>query len=115
MTRTCPEGCPAHKERTMALDDNATATLDLDEVRIKKWTGNPDRDYDWEPCVLCRRPVRMDRPVFMVCQIDGGSTLIAFDAITPETESDPGYVGCHPVGSSCRGKLPKRFVQRFLD
>tara|TARA_R100000008_G_scaffold68223_1_gene45419 strand:+ start:969 stop:1271 length:303 start_codon:yes stop_codon:yes gene_type:complete len=96
---------------------NSPDTLVLDEIEtsIKRWSGNTDRDYDWEPCVLCRRPVRMDRPVFMICMIDGGSKLIAFDAVTAEIEDRSDFVGCHPVGSSCRKKLPKRFVQRFLD
>ena len=100
----------------MAIAENTTDTLVLDEIKdsIKGWNGNPDPDYDWEPCVLCRRPVRMDRPVFMICMIDGGDALIAFDAVTAEMSERNDFVGCHPVGSTCRKKLPKRFVQRFL-
>ena len=98
----------------MTIAKNETDTLALEEIKdsIKRWSGNPDRDYDWEPCVLCGRPVRMDRPAFMICMIDGGSKLIAFDAVTAEMEERNDFVGCHPVGPSCRKRLPKRFVQR---
>ena len=54
------------------------------------------------PCLLCGRPV--SEPWSHVVQlVDGGRFIVPEDA--PEDVTDPGYVGCWPVGSECYQRL----------
>lgn len=54
------------------------------------------------PCLLCGDPV--SPPWNHVVQlVDGGATIVPEDAQVDVT--DPGYVGCWPVGGRCWQKL----------
>jgi hypothetical protein len=57
---------------------------------------------EW-PCALCGKPVK--EPSLSVEVTHGGAAFVKAD--TTADENDPGYMGCHRVGSDCAKKLKK--------
>lgn len=65
------------------------------------------------PCCLCGKPVLMSNDPPMAEVHDGGSFVLASD---PEPDqSDPGYMGWFPVGTSCVRKLRKAGVKIYPE
>lgn len=89
-------------------------TLDFFELEasINKYEGDRVPDAPWDPCVLCDRPIRTDRPYFEIVLVDHGSTLMAIDAVTDEIENADHYHGSHTIGPGCRKKVPAKFYYR---
>jgi hypothetical protein len=59
---------------------------------------------DKTPCALCGRPVSEPWP-HTVQIVEGGGTLIPEDE--PADVTDPGYLGCWPIGSRCWARVAK--------
>jgi tRNA U34 2-thiouridine synthase MnmA/TrmU len=55
------------------------------------------------PCALCGKPVK--EPSLFIEVTNGGATFVKVGTVADE--NDPGYMGCHRVGSDCAKKLKK--------
>lgn len=84
------------------MSDN-TWFVPLEKVRSADHAEHEARCLPcYTPCLLCGKPI--DQPWPHVVQlINGGATIVPEDAIVDVT--DPGYVGCWPVGESCYQRL----------
>lgn len=74
-----------------------------------RWAAKQRDDDDAEGaprCACCDRPIRGRHK--MVDVIRGGSTIVAPG--TRVDTSDPGYMGCYPVGNVCARKHFKGFA-----
>lgn len=76
-----------------------------------QWDGERTPNAPWDPCILCGRPVRTDRPFHQV-GLNHDHLAVAGDAITDEMQNHPWWAGAPTIGPHCRKKLPKRFVWR---
>jgi len=59
-------------------------------------------------CILCGRPTNDKHLGYGVVVCDGGSRLVHPDD-AHMVESDPGFMGWFPVGSTCVKKVPAAF------
>lgn len=62
-----------------------------------------------EPCALCGRSV--EEPCLFVEVTGGGMEFVKVGVVADV--SDPGYMGCHRVGSDCAKKLKKAGIAVF--
>ncbi len=66
----------------------------------------------WEPCVLCDRPVRIDRRHHRISLVHHGISIAAEPLPADiDTNEAHGWHGTFAVGPVCRKRLPKKFVE----
>ena len=82
-------------------------TVPLPEVEL--WQGDYRPKGEWEPCVLCDRPVRIDRAHYRVELIGGYAVR---QPSPPGIEHEEHHAGTYAIGPVCRRKLPKGFVMK---
>ena len=74
-----------------------------------------DFQGDSEPCYLCNREIKADK-IKEHIEIIGGGSAIASQAQREKIDFDhSGYMGCFPVGSYCKKKLPQEAIIVFED
>ena len=107
--RWAPRHTSGSREHSEQLDIRGEAMPNVDwRVPLAEVRTADHAEYEarcrpcYTPCLLCGKPI--DQPWPHVVQlVDGGATILAEDAIVDVT--DPGYVGCWPVGESCYRRL----------
>jgi hypothetical protein len=63
-----------------------------------------DLPEGWERCYLCGSPVDPAKADYI--EVFGGGMWAALEkAQVPVSEEDSGYMGCHPVGSTCMERI----------
>ena len=105
---------PTDPTDTAIFDDlNPTDVFDFDALRNEtpQWDGERTPTAPWDPCILCSRPVRTDRP-FHEIGLYGDHLAVAHEVLTDEMQNHPLWSGAFTIGPHCRRKLPKRFVWR---
>lgn len=78
--------------------------LDLDHnLRAKREAKAAEQGF--EPCTHCGRGVKPGAG-WVTVVLGGGSTVAHPDSITPEDESDAGFMGTWVLGSTCAKIIP---------
>ena len=88
-------------------------TFDTSTLSIEPYEGDHSPSgRDWEPCILCERPVVVDRKHHRVTAVDFGLTLVGnmTESEEAEVENRDDYHGTHAIGPGCRRKLPRGFA-----
>ena len=67
--------------------------------------GKPGADR----CYLCHRPVSPTDKTVWIEVVEGGGWAADQTQGSWVDENGPGYCGMYPIGSTCAGRIPKRF------
>ena len=82
-------------------------TFSLSIVNHGTWQGQWPEGGQYEPCYLCGRPVRVDRPHHRIEVVDGGVRCAV--EVSEGDLADAGYMGTYPVGPKCKAQIPTEF------